>query len=193
MRQISNRTEPASFIEWKKNNSKEGWDKFSGTDVYKELKEYLRFTQENMCCYCEIALKQNADAHIEHLKSRHGFPNERFEFDNLYACCQTHDTCGHAKGSIDSKGMVLPNSDCEPRFTYTDNGVIIPAKDGDQEVLDTIKILDLNNKVLRNSRRDIIRILEDVNDTDLLEKYLINCVEWVNGFFTVVKYVQKKG
>jgi uncharacterized protein (TIGR02646 family) len=193
MRQISNRTEPVSFIEWKKKNNKEGWDKFSGTDVYKELKEYLRFAQENMCCYCEIAVKQNTDAHIEHLKSRHHFPNDRFKFDNLYACCQSHDTCGHAKGSTDSSRMILPDSDCEPRFTYTDNGVIIPAREGDQEVLDTIRILDLNNKRLRDRRKTIIRTLEDVNDTELIEEYLINCVEYVEGFYTVIKYVQQKG
>lgn len=193
MRQITNRTEPTSFTDWKRKNPNEGWSNFSGSDVYNELKEYLRRTQDRMCCYCEIAIKQNGDSHIEHLKSRHNFPNERFEFDNLYACCQHNDSCGHSKGNQNFNGMVLPNSNCQPRFTYTDNGKIIPTMEGDTDAEETIKVLNLNNKRLKNSRKDIIRTLEDINDIALINQYLANCVDWVNGFFTVIEYAKSKG
>lgn len=192
MKQISNRTEPFSFAKWKKKNQNEIWGNFSGTVEYTELKEYLRSTQENMCCYCEIAIKQNNDAHIEHIKSRDHFHEKRFDFDNLYASCQHNDSCGHFKGNKDSSYMILPNSNCESRFTYTDNGKIIPITEGDQEAIKTINVLDLNNKRLKNARMDIIRILEDINDETLIDQYLSNCVDWVNGFFTVVKYVKLK-
>lgn len=192
MRQISNRTQPISFTNWKRKNQNEIWGNFSVTIEYTELKEYLRSTQENMCCYCEIAIKQNSDAHIEHLKSRDHFPNQRFDFDNLYASCQHNDSCGHFKGNQDPTCMILPNSNCESRFTYTDNGKIIPTIEGDQEAIKTINVLDLNNKRLKNARMDIIRILEDINDGSLIDLYLDNCVDWVNGFFTVVEYVKLK-
>ncbi|MFL0105003.1 retron system putative HNH endonuclease [Tenacibaculum maritimum] len=192
MRYINNRMEPDSFANWKRRNGNGEWYEFSRSDTYHELREYLIATQEQMCCYCEIALKKSIDAHIEHLKNRDHHPNQRFDFNNLYASCQHTDSCGHKKGNQYFNGMVLPNTNDPSRFTYTDNGKIIPVIDGDGEALKTIEILGLNNKRLKNARKDIIRIIDDINDAALVDKYLKNCVEWVNGFFTVVEYVKSK-
>jgi len=73
------------------------WNDFSGSDVYRELKNILIEHQENLCCYCEIALKQNTDAHVDHLKEKHNYPREIFAFQNLLASCQYNDCCGHKK------------------------------------------------------------------------------------------------
>ena len=192
MREIINRTEPISFTNWVRTNQNQEWKSFSRSDTYHELREYLIRKQDKMCCYCEIALKDNTDAHLEHLKDRHNHPNEKFVFENIYASCQYNDSCGHKKGSSYFNGMVLPNTNCQPRFTYTDNGKIIPTNKNDNEAIKTIDVLKLNCKRLKNSRKDIIRILDDINDTSLLNQYQINCVDWVNGFFTVVEYVKSK-
>ncbi len=193
MRHITNRTEPTSFANWKRRNKNEEWSEFSGSDTYNELREYLIAIQEQMCCYCEIALKECIDVHIEHLRDQAGYPNERFDFDNLYASCQHKDSCGHSKGNQYFNRMVLPNSNCQSRFTYTNNGKMIPAVAGDNEAVNTIEILNLNNKRLRNTRKDVIRTIEDINNTTLVDQYLENCVEWVNGFFTVVEYAKLQG
>lgn len=70
MKHIVKGDEPASFQCWKQQNRTVNWNDFSGSEVYQELRSTLTEHQENLCCYCEIALKQNTDAHVEHLKDR---------------------------------------------------------------------------------------------------------------------------
>ncbi|RYM34980.1 TIGR02646 family protein [Brumimicrobium glaciale] len=193
MRQIINRAEPMSFVFWLKKNKNKEWSDFSGSFAYHELREYMITIQEKMCCYCEISLNTNKEAHLEHLKSRHNYPIERFNFDNIYASCQFNDSCGHFKGHANYNKMVLPDSVCDQRFTYTNNGLIIPSVSGDTAAINTIESLNLNCKRLKNARQDIIRIIEDINDTALVDEYLMNCVEWVNGFYTVIEYAKVEG
>lgn len=189
MRQITGRTEPSTFINWKKKNINNEWEDFSGSEEYNKLRKQLIKQQDKMCCYCEIALKEDINAHIEHIQAKHHYPQKRFDFENLYASCQHQDSCGHEKGSSNFANMILPNMDCQSYFTYTRNGKIIPAKEGDANSQKTIDLLGLNCKRLKRGRESIIKSLEDLDET-IKNQYLQNCVEWVNGFYTVIEYMK---
>ncbi len=195
MKHIVKGDEPASFQCWKQQNRTVNWSDFSGSEVYQELRSTLTEQQENLCCYCEIALKQNTDAHVEHLKDKQSYPQDMFDFRNLLASCQHNDCCGHKKGSGYFADMVSPlNADCQLRLTYTGNGKIIPRDEHDTFAHKTIDLLALNCKRLSDQRKSIIiRTLDyDTADSDYLQQSLDNCIEWYNGFFTVIQYVAAK-
>jgi len=194
MKHIVKGCEPPSFQSWKKKNPRADWDHFSGTETYKELRQYLINEQVMLCCYCEIALKENSDAHIEHFKPKSKYPAERFNYNNLFASCKYNDSCGTKRLSEYFTGLISPlDEKCQSRFTYTGNGMIIPFDENDEYAKRTIKLLALNCKRLRLQRESIIKILDNEEITsDYLEQSLINCVDWYNGFFTVIRYVADK-
>ncbi len=194
MKRIVKGEEPASFLRWIRQNRGGNWNDFSGCDVYRELKQGLIEEQGFLCCYCEVALKKNTDAHIEHSKPKDRYPGERFSIRNLFACCQHGDNCGHRKGGNYFDELISPlDADCQSRFTYTGNGKIIPADKDDSFAQRTIDLLALNCNRLKRQRETIIKTLDhdDVAE-DLLRQSLDNCIEWYNGFFTVIEYVAGK-
>ena len=196
MKYIEQGSEPQQFIKWKKVNSSNNWDEFSkpisrSYAIYKELKETLIEQQGKMCCYCEVALKKTTDAHIEHLKDKHNYPKEMFNFKNLLASCQHNDCCGHKKGSKYYSKMVSPyDDDCQSRFTYTGNGKIIPTDETDKSAQRTIDLLELNCRRLKDWRLSLIRMID--NEHIDFEKSLLNCFDWYQGFYTVIQYVANK-
>lgn len=183
--------EPGFFQTWKRKNPVANWADFIGTVEHSHLRQYLINEQGMFCPYCEVALKDGA-AHIEHFRPRWEFRAEMFHIQNLFACCQHTDSCGHAKADQYFDGLISPlDPDCESRFTYTDDGRIIPSHEGDTTAERTISILALNCNRLRDRRRSIIRALDET-DLDFLQHCMSNCIEWYHGFLTVVQYVAHK-
>ncbi len=96
--------EPELFSGWTKHNSNVAWNDFAGPslphiNIYRELRQTLVAQQDKMCCYCEIALCSDVDAHVEHFKDRDHHNTDIYMFDNLLASCQYTDSCGHKKGN----------------------------------------------------------------------------------------------
>ncbi len=200
MRNITKGNEPKLFKSWKskKDNQRNTWDDFASTqstshNIYIELRQKLINQQKKMCCYCEIALKTEQDAHVEHLKHQSKYQKEIFEFNNLLASCQKTDCCGHKKSNQYFENMVSPlDTNCQKRFTYTGNGKIIPKNENDKFAEKTIELLGLNScKRLKDLRQTIIKTLKD-SDEDYLNQALRNCVDWHNGFYTVIEYIKNK-
>ncbi|MCD6321455.1 MAG: TIGR02646 family protein [Clostridiales bacterium] len=159
MRHILHNTEPASFYRWRQQNPNANWNNFlrphsQHLAVYTELRKTLIDQQKKMCCYCEVALKEDTDAHVEHLQDQDNYPKETFNFNNLLASCRHNDCCGHKKGNSYFTEMVSPlDNNCESRFTYTGNGKIIPFNELDIHAQKTIRLLGLNCKRLSPSLR----------------------------------------
>lgn len=197
MKHISKNTEPVIFTNWKRQNSNCSWSDFSRPDsthrnIYIELRQELIKEQEKMCCYCEIALKEETDAHIEHLKDQNNHPNNKYDFDNILVSCQHNDSCGHKKGTGYFDKMLSPlDNNCQSRLTYTGVGEIIPIDENDQPAQETIDLLGLNCKRLKDRRKNLIKTLQSV-DLDYLNKSLNSCVDWYDGFYTVIKYMADK-
>ncbi len=162
--------------------------------AYSELRRDLISQQEDMCCYCEIALKPETYAHVEHLKCRSKYPNAIYDFNNLLASCngRNSDSCGHKKSNHYFDDMVSPlDKDCEKRFTYTGTGKIIAKDENDLAAVKTIELLGLNCKRLKERRETLIKKLEKINN-EYLKQALENCVEWYGGFYTVIHYLIAK-
>ncbi len=191
MRHINKNSEISEFRDWKNQNPNAVWSDFSGTEVYHTLIDTLIAEQNQMCCYCEIAITNNGNyCHIEHFKDGHNFPIDTFNYDNLLASCQHNDSCGHKKGTNYFNAFVSPlQQNCQNRFTYTRNGRIIPVNENDTDAQTTIDILGLNtSKRLVDRRKGIIKTLENADD-EYISMSLDNCIEWFHGFYTVIKYM----
>ncbi|MBT3198342.1 MAG: TIGR02646 family protein [Phycisphaerales bacterium] len=188
--------EPESFASWKKQNRGKNWGDFAQDNAeYLNLKEQLLSEQEGLCCYCEVAIEADQSSNIEHLKPRSQFPTSEFKYANLLASCVHQDSCNAEKQGWYSDKMVTPlQANCQKRFTYTQNGQIIPAKESDSHAQNTIDKLGLNCTRLRDRRKSMIKAMEamlahDSNPKPYLKKMLKNCREWPHGFYTVCQYV----
>lgn len=194
MKHISKNTEPAIFTNWKRQNSNCSWSDFACPqsqyrNVYLGLRQELIIQQEKMCCYCEVALKEEIDAHIEHLKDQNNYPNDRYDFNNLLASCQNTDSCGHKKGTGYFNEMISPlDENCQGRFTYTATGNVIPNDENDNFANTTIELLGLNCKRLKDRRKNLIKTLQSA-DSAYLNQSLNSCVDWYDGFYTVIVYI----
>lgn len=194
MKHIDKNSEPTSFTAWKLNNNNCSWSNFSYPqsqyrDVYLSLRKELITQQEKMCCYCEVALKQEFDAHIEHFKDRNNYSTDIYKYENLLASCQNTNSCGHKKGTGYFNNMVSPlDSDCQKKFTYTGAGKIIPIDENDSFGEKTIELLGLNCKRLKDRRKNLIKTLQSA-DSAYLNQSLKSCVDWYDGFYTVIDYM----
>ena len=191
MRAVTHIDEPELFRQWLKKTSIKNWSDFSGTPAYLELRKKLICQQGEMCCYCEIALKKDKDAHIEHFQDNDTYPKECFNVENLMASCQHNDCCGHKKGRGYFNEMVSPfDHTCQSRFKYTGTGKMVPVDEDDTFAEQTIERLGLNCKRLKQRRVDLIKAID--NDWINFDEYLENCIEYCDGFFSVIEYIKNK-
>ncbi len=190
MKYINRQQSPVSFEQWKNRNRTANWKGFSGNEVYREVKEQLVNQQAQMCGYCETAITvDRRSSHIDHLRDRHNFPREIFNYDNFIVSCQNTESCGHKKDNNYFDGFVSPfDTDCQNRFTYTRNGRIIPSDENDENAQKTIDILGLNCRKLVNRREGIIKALEEAG-SQYIKTSLDNCIDWYQGFQTVIEYM----
>ncbi len=190
MKHIGKNSEISTFNNWKRRNPTANWNDFSGTQIYHDLRDALIVEQNQMCCYCEIAITNSGNnCHVEHLKDRHNYTLETFNYCNLLASCQHTDSCGHKKGTNYFNNFISPlQHNCQSRFTYTRDGRIIPYDENDNDAQTTIEVLSLNCKRLVDRRKGIIKTLENA-DNEYIVLSLDNCIEWFNGFYTVIDYM----
>lgn len=190
MRHIEKNSDTSMLNDWKRHNPNESWSNFSGTEAYHALKNILIVEQNEMCCYCEIAIINNgSNCHVEHLRDRLNYASDTFNYKNLLASCQHTDSCGHKKKTNYFNNFVSPlQIKCQSRFTYTRNGNIITFDENDHDAQRTIEVLGLNCKRLVDRRKGIIKTLENA-DTEYITLSLENCIEWFNGFYSVIEYM----
>jgi uncharacterized protein (TIGR02646 family) len=151
-----------------------------------DLNDILRKEQGKICCYCLQSIdhfqKPNeAGSHNEHLIPQQGANGNallQMDYNNIYACCNyTKDLpnpdsyCGEHKGDelitnfiqqvncrtffkYNSIGEILPNGIYETEAEYITNENILPQNQ--KETLKTIKVLNLNQSVLKKRRADLI-------------------------------------
>jgi len=190
MKYINKNQLPQDFETWKTKNPRANWNDFSGTNEHSNLRECLISEQNQMCCYCEVKIKNTgSSSHIEHLKDKNNFPQEIFNYNNLLASCQQTDSCGHKKGTKYFNGFVSPlDPNCKNRFTYTGAGEIIPVDENDTDATRTIEVLGLNCNKLKDRRKSIIKSFENL-DTTTKKMSLSNFLDWFGEFYTVIEYL----
>lgn len=79
----------------------------TGYEPQKELREALLREQGYICAYCMRRIPTNSTlsnetSHIEHLKSRHNYPNLSMDYGNMVVCCpgdiEETPHCDRSKG-----------------------------------------------------------------------------------------------
>ena len=71
------------------------WQKVSPEDKTK-IWEALQVMQLDRCAYCESKITAPKQ-HIEHFRSRSRFPQETFDWLNIFGSCNDQDHCGKHK------------------------------------------------------------------------------------------------
>ncbi|MCT4601683.1 MAG: TIGR02646 family protein [Marinifilum sp.] len=195
MRFIEKGDEPEDFATWKRRNPNANWSDFSASkdvstiEIYNNLRESLLLDQELRCCYCEMFLNKNEEAHVEHLKDKDRYPKEKFLHSNLLASCKSTTTCGHKKDKGYFEQMITPLlENCQDRLMYTDDGRIIARDENDEDARRTIEeVLNLNHKRLVDRRKTIIRGLEQYGE-EMFDQCFDNCDSWFGGFPSLIEY-----
>ena len=119
------------------------------------LREYiLEKEQQHFCCYCEKKVTaEGEDSQIEHVRPRDKFPKLKDEYNNLLVSCQRNERCGHAKGKKFNEHFIIPTEENPGDYlTYIANGEMRPI-DNNQKGRETIRILNLNEPMLKQARR----------------------------------------
>ena len=151
-----------------------------------DLNDILRTEQRNICCYCLQSINHfqtpnEAGSHNEHLipqKGANGNTLLQMDYNNIYACCNyTKDFpnedsyCGEHKADklitnfiqqhecrtffkYNSAGEILPNGYYETEDEFIKHENTLPQNQ--KNALKTIKVLNLNQSVLKKRRVDLI-------------------------------------
>lgn len=141
------------------------------------LTEFLLKEQFSLCCYC-LQVIDLENAHNEHLELQTKYPEKDLDYKNLYACCtysrgnpKNLQHCGEHKAN-DEISNFLSQIDCKTFFKYNVLGEILPngvysteheyeknvsmLSTHQQEVFNTIKVLNLNCNTLVEKRKNIM-------------------------------------
>jgi len=168
MLRINKNTEPNFLLEFKRKRNPKAWDDYSDGNIKREIKTFiLKNEQRNYCPYCEKSIYKINEGHIEHIKPRDLFPKLFHEYNNLIVSCNEKNSCGSVKQNKYSKEFINPVTENPKEFlTYNlASGEIVPIYKDVEDIRNkraayTIKILNLNNYVLKDARKNLIQILE---------------------------------
>lgn len=207
MKQIEKQNEPIEFIQWKTANQAEISrfisEKKTGEEIWGKLQSSLSkdsvpndyskallrasLTEEQyyLCCYCNDAIKGDAnDTKLEHFLPKEKYKESIFEYVNLFAVCKggEKDTakphilnCDSHKRKNDplDYDIISPLSDnVHTHFAYRENGEIIGET---EQGKNTIHFLNLDCKRLNLRRKAVIEDFiynEDKDIEELIEEAL---------------------
>ena len=174
MRYIEKGCEPPAFTGWKTQgdaNWAPVWRDFDGQPIKQVVKRALLADQGYLCCYCEIRTDEGS-GHIEHVEPRSKRHDLELVYENLLYCCAETPkgrptTCGHARKRDDPVPVSPLQPDCESRFLYTELGEMLPRKEHDFDARETVRILKLNEKLLRDARagvyQEVVRARDELS------------------------------
>jgi len=133
---------------------------------------------------------------IEHIKPRDLFPKLFQEYNNMVVSCNEKNSCGSAKQNKYSKEFINPVIENPKEFlTYNlASGEIIPTYKDAQDIRNkraiyTITLLNLNNYILKDARKNLIQILEVYRENyDKFESYLQYFLNDGHNFPSLIKF-----
>ncbi len=178
MRHIAKGVEPEFFAQWKRRNAKIvrecQWSEDSipseaDRERWKGMRRRLKTDmiereQGYLCCYCESRIAADT-SEIEHICPRSKCRPLCFAYSNLLVSCTKTSHCNHHKGSqYDERKFVSPlQSDSATQFRYLPDGSV--EANGDSEAaMETIRILNLNARNLREKRELALLTVENSDD-----------------------------
>ncbi len=153
MRRIEKGAPPPELTHWLRKNPHGRYD-----DMEDGSRRAIRCAaiveQHGLCAYCCARIDVDS-SHNEHVIPQSRDPNRTVDFSNLVASCKTDRQCGKAK-----KNQVLPLTPWDPRcetdLIFSLSGAV---KGANIPATETIRILNLDNRALREKRKRMIDCL----------------------------------
>lgn len=174
MKKIEKKEAPTSFEKYKKSKGANynELEKPKNIAIKDELRQALILEQGYICCYCGREIQFDTTI-IEHLCSRDSFPKLQLDYQNLLLSCDGGQSarrknsknksdppyCDSAKGHQEISVTPLQD-DCEHRFMCDEDGKIL-FDVADTEAEETLRVLNLNNAVLKNQRKSFLMAYVD--------------------------------
>lgn len=147
-------------------NPPPAFDALAFQNCKEQTRTRLLQNQSHQCAFCETPLEDHGDVtqldHLEPQGDNGGNPARRFDFTNLVACCQTTDTCGHARGQKEIPPGIHPYdaTDLHRAFHCSSDG-ILSNETLPQTAFDfALNTLNLNAPGLKTQRATIITKLQ---------------------------------
>lgn len=210
MKYIQKRQAPESLETYKKEEGASFEDLGRNhTCIKRELKRQLIAEQGGLCCYCGDRITFDS-AMIEHFlpKAEELFPELQLEYSNLLSSCMGGQeerrlnrryqdrrfplSCDAKKGN-EIINVSPTDPLCETYFGYDEDGNIYGIT---QEAKVAIKILGLDNEVLKNRRKAAIDAYHDLSE-EIDWQQEINFLTMPNGdgqfepyCFAVIYYIK---
>ena len=198
MLKINKVAEPDFLKAYKKRYNPKNWDDYNEEQIKFEIKSYIAENEQSindatLCVYCEREIDiANNKGHIEHIKPKEKFPQLFQEYENLSISCDSHGTCGHAKGNKYDSKFINPVEDNPKDFlTYDDLTGEIIAKDvsvKDRVDYTVNEVLKLNEYNLCKARKLVIKHLNDATNGGYFDYIADN----YKGFNTLIKFYKEK-
>lgn len=178
MKKIIKHNPPEFFSKYIAHNKPANWEDI--TAIRAELRKYILEEQGSCCAYTEIRLDCANNAHIDHFKKQHLFPELKFDYTNMLVSCNSEQYGGKYKDKQVSdkniyQDLINPTEESSAdyfEFTYT--GKVLPLNDctkGKQ----TISHFNLNNKDLVNHRKGIAYCIKNMMN-DLTEDEIVQAI-----------------
>lgn len=142
--------------------------------AYEGVKKALLHMQSWRCAYCEVRVETSQDAHVEHFESRatarkkYRNNTKDFEWSNLFASCESKQSCGHFKAESPIDGVFKPDAPEFQRitncFSYSCTGEMCPSSALDEEnkqrARRTIETFGLNAPALVIARKKAFILIQ---------------------------------
>lgn len=162
--------EPSSLSKFKRGNKQSNYRNLTD-EVRQDIRKACTTEQFYLCAYCCKRISGDSrDTMNEHVIARNLAPNRDLDYTNIVASCTTPNQCDNAHGS-----QPLPltpfDAECETALKFKISGRVTGLTD---DARDTIRVLNLDNKSLREQRKIFIDTIlftygEDaIEDDDLI-------------------------
>jgi uncharacterized protein (TIGR02646 family) len=177
------RNEPQALRNFRNNTPNASYggyiDKDIETNEVHPLKKALLMEQGYLCAYCmgRISLDLNTNhkpkVEVEHFKSQELFSNLNLSYKNMIGVCnglsvtypektdvhhcdKTGGIEGKIRGQVELKKLNPCDKNCERLITYKADGKILAVNNNIDVTDDLEKVLNLNNKALKNARKVVV-------------------------------------
>lgn len=180
------------FNTWASKQKLRDWKDFSAPGAayhgqYLSVRDHIAIIEQNfLSAYTEKPLGKTI--HIDHFRKRDLYPRLTFDYANFlvddlndnYGACFKDNHAGVSKATFEGTNKIFcpVNENMVDYVEFMFDGTILPLKGLDvniaNRVEETIRVFNLNHKTLKESRRNIIKLImiyrkEGVENEEIIE------------------------
>jgi uncharacterized protein (TIGR02646 family) len=177
VRNIIKGSEPSELLAWSRKNPHGHYKDLTYIER-QAINQATLNEQFGLCAYCCKKIDTKS-SHNEHVEARHLASSRQLDFHNIVASCNTSGRCGKAH---DSKPLPLTPlmTECESELKFYLSGKVEGLT---KRSADSIAVLGLDNRAIREERKQMIDNLlfpDTTDDLQLLGDDLL--AVWIDDF-----------